>query len=102
MFSIKKLNRFLAWIYPLVLVFTGLAIFTGGISAIVVLTKFASFNPHWLYHLCVIPTTVAMFWWFWYFMYAGIRLMHRPTKELHPMTGFTQALHESISDKELL
>ena len=97
----NKLKKFLIWIYPLVLVFTGLAIFACGISAIVVLTKFANFNPHWLYHLCVVPIAVTMFWWFWYFMYAGIRLLHRPTKELHPMHGFTKVLQDSISDKEL-
>jgi hypothetical protein len=97
---INKINKFFKWLYPLILVFTGITIFAMGITSIVVLTKFATFNPHWLYHLCVVPISITMFWWFWYFFYAGIKLLHQSTKEGHPMAAFTKAMVESTSPKE--
>jgi len=77
MATFEKTTRLLSAVYPIIFVLTGVAIMLGGICSIVVLTKFASFSLAWVYHLAVISIFIATMWWFFYFVYKGLKLFDR-------------------------
>ena len=72
---LTRVKKLLNTIYPGILVLTGSAIFMVGITAVVVITKFASFSLPGMYHLAVLPIFITSVWWCFYFIYKGIKLL---------------------------